>query len=99
MLNNQDWRTRRLMTAMLKRARKARGRMVRGKNLGCLVKWVNYKNLHDRIFEIGVGRVSIIGRWPRMHVLDTMVFRDVYRKDLLNYYLKVKHENQQEGRK
>lgn len=92
MLNNRDWRSERLMSGMLKRARKARGRIVRYKNLGGIVKWVAYKGFHGWFYEMGVGRVSMIGRWPRIRVLDTVVHYDVNKSALLHCYEQYKQK-------
>ena len=92
MLNNRDWRSKRLMSGMLKRARKARGRIVRDKNLGGSVKWVAYKGFYAWLYKIGVGRVSIIGRWPRTRVLDTVVHYNANSTVLLHCYERYKQK-------
>ena len=77
MLNNRIYRKHRMQAGMLKRGLLARGHRVRKKSLQYRVSWFQYPSLFGRIFNIGAATISIVGRWPRIRVLKTVVHHKV----------------------
>lgn len=88
MLNNRVYRKYRLEAGMLKRGLLARGHRVRKKNLQGLARWFQYPSLPGQVFNIGVTIIRVIGRWPRIRVLETMVYHRVNGDAFLRYYKK-----------
>ena len=88
MLNNRIYRKHRMQAGMLKRARRIRGRRVKLKELKGIARWVRYPTLTGRIYNKGIARISVIGRWPRIRVLETVVIANVNGDAFLRYYKK-----------
>ena len=88
MLNNRIYRKYRMQAGMLKRARRIRGRRVKLKELNGIARWVRYPTLTGRIYNKGIARISVIGRWPRIRVLETVVIANVNGDAFLRYYKK-----------
>lgn len=92
MLNNRIYRKHRMQAGMLKRARLIRGRRVKLKELKGIARWVRYPTLAGRIYNKGIARIAVIGRWPRIRVLETAVFTKVNGDAFLRYYKKAMRE-------
>ena len=84
MLNNQKYRNNRFMAAALKRARNARGGIVGKRDLKAIVKWIRHPTLEGLLFDEGIGRICFVGRWPRVHVVDTVVYPNINGEYLMH---------------